>query len=231
MKHIGWLLCAAILIAGCERTDATIRVAMPPLPPYFHEQRQAGLHFDRIQTLLRLQGRDIQPVFVPFSQLSDALNLGTVDVAALVPPDATDIPAVSETRLTYQNVILTRENGPAPNNVESLKALRVIAFQGASQLLGEAFESMAAANPHYRELREQSEQAMLLVLGRVDAVIGDERILRYYADEAARRMGVAPQLVATHAFEPVRYRVGFRDPDLAAAFDRAAYHLDQAPSP
>ncbi len=69
---------------------------------------------------------------------------------------------------------------------------------------------MAEANPRYREEAQQINRNRLLYSGRVDVVVGDSRILRYFNHEVAEQVDTSQPLTWYMLLPATPYSVGFR---------------------
>lgn len=96
----------------------------------------------------------------------------------------------------------------------------ISSFQRARYLLGPEFQAMAEANPRYREEAQQINRNRLLYSGRVDVVIGDPRILRYFNRKVADQVDVRQPVTQYPLFPPTAYSVGFRLREHRDRFDR-----------
>lgn len=96
----------------------------------------------------------------------------------------------------------------------------ISSFQRARYLLGPEFQAMAEANPRYREEAQQINRNRLLYSGRVDVVIGDPRILRYFNRKVADQVDVSQPVTQYPLFPPTAYSVGFRLREHRDRFDR-----------
>jgi len=87
-------------------------------------------------------------------------------------------------------------------------------------LLGEEFQRMAEANPRYHEEAQQIARNRLLYSGRVEVVIADRRILRYFNREVYRQVNVGQPIIEYPLFPPTPYQLGLRDRSMRDRFDR-----------
>ena len=69
---------------------------------------------------------------------------------------------------------------------------------------------MKEANPRYREEAQQINRNRLLYSGRVDVVVGDSRILRYFNHEVAKQVDTSQPLTWYMLLPATPYSVGFR---------------------
>jgi polar amino acid transport system substrate-binding protein len=89
--------------------------------------------------------------------------------------------------------------------IEDLANYSVAGFQNANVILGERFKAVAELNPNYTEYSRQITQANLLFSWHVDVVVGDRRILRYYASQIDPKV-YAGQEVTIHPIFPLNPR-------------------------
>jgi len=119
----------------------------------------------------------------------------------------------SDTYIVYQNVATTLTSRNLNlRQIEDLANYSVAAFQSANLLLGERFARVASNHADYREVSSQITQNKLLFMGRVDVVVGDRLIFRYFIDK------LEPQIDATQA---VTYHNIFPESPRKAAFREA----------
>ncbi|MCY1555318.1 hypothetical protein D9M68_919690 [compost metagenome] len=104
--------------------------------------------------------------------------------------------------------------------IADLGRYSVSAFQRARFLLGSEFKAMAQSNPHYREEAHQIARNRLLYSGRIDVVVADVRILRYFNREVYTQVDVSQPLAWYPLFAPTPYQVGFRLKDQRDQFNR-----------
>ena len=98
-----------------------------------------------------------------------------------------------------------------------LAGKNVIAFQGATKVLGADFRDAMAQNPGYQENVDQRAQVDMLLFNRADAIVLDRNIFTFHQQNA-----VEPVAVTMHElFGSTLYRAAFRDPVLQRSFDKA----------
>jgi polar amino acid transport system substrate-binding protein len=107
-------------------------------------------------------------------------------------------------------------------SVADLGDKSVIAFQNAKKYMGADFSKVVAGNRRYKEMAQQEGQAQMLLLGRIDLVIMDESIFRYYRQRlvAERKDNGVPETVAYEIFPPTPYKAAFISPEIRDAFNR-----------
>ena len=135
--------------------------------------------------------------------------------------------------IAYQNgVSFLSDSGNDASALADLNGWKIAAFEGASHII----PGLADAIPQfgsYRELADQIIQSRLLFGQRIDGTVGDGMLFaefRRQLQEAGASAGVdANQSTEFRAiFEPTEYGMSFRDPAIAADFDRCFAELDAA---
>lgn len=189
-------------------------------PPYIFEGETRGLEYDIVVAAAAAAGFQVQVHYLPMERLHLLLRRGEID--AIAPTNnLSGVPAYySAPHLTYQNeAVALASRGLKIDSIADLGQYSVSAFQRARYLLGPAFQTMADSNPAYREEAHQIARNRLLYSGRIDVVIGDRRILRYFNREVYDQVDVSQPLAWYPLFEPTHYQVGFRSREQRDRFD------------
>jgi polar amino acid transport system substrate-binding protein len=180
----------------------------------------SGLEYDIIREALAARGHVLRPVLLPLARLVATFRDGGVAAAAPILASHQSGGYLSHSYLTYHNVVMSLASTPlALKSVQDLQGLSLVAFQTARTVLGPEFAAAVAGNPRYREEAQQVTQIRLLFSGRVQAVVGEQKILQ--ALIAAPGSGVdATQATTVYPlFPPTQYCVAFHDAQQAADFD------------
>ncbi|WP_159995193.1 ABC transporter substrate-binding protein [Roseomonas sp. 18066] len=227
MRHRGrlTLLTGLLLAAGLLPVDAAraadVRMLIGnSLPPYIIERENRGVEYDIVKEALALRGHRMVPSYVPFARIPVELERDAAD-AAMTVNDSSGIRACfSDVHIIYRNYAISlASRGLKIEAMDDLRGKSIRAFQNARLYLGPAFNAVTADNPGYAETANQQTQNAMLFAGRVDVVVGDINIFNWF-NRTLPASAEAQQPVALHAlFEPVAYRVGFRDATLCAAFN------------
>lgn len=207
---------------GCGAAGG-VRIAFNnTLAPFAMEATSDGIEIDIVRESLRRQGCTLVPVFLPFVRFGYALAENKVDGVATI-NEHTGIQAVfSDVYIEYHNVAVTLQSRRLPiDSIADLKGLKVIAFPGASRLLGEEFRRFTVNNPHYKEDQKQLSHNRLLYSGSVDVAIAERSIYAYLDRKLGESKFSQRKLpVVLHPLFTVnQYQVGFRDPALRDKFN------------
>ncbi|MGS2719443.1 substrate-binding periplasmic protein [Paraglaciecola aestuariivivens] len=191
-------------------------------PPYIIPEHHSGFELDLVKQVLSSMGHKAHFVYVPYERTISLLKQGKVDMALTLNLNSgVNKALLSDVFVIYQNVVLTlRENKLEVEHVSDLSELSLVAFQGASQVLGDEFKVVAAKNHLYLEMADQRGQLELFLLGEVDAIIIDINIFSALSKKHTGQNHL--NNVTVHPLFPMnRYSAGFKDIQLKQAFNRA----------
>jgi len=182
----------------------------------------SGLEFELAQAIMAEARITLKPRVQPYGRNIEDFRRGRIEGIAPFPQSGSLPGCISDSFITYRNIAMSRAD--MPHRIEAvadLYGLRVIAFQNARNALP-GLRQIEAGLASYDEVAEQRLQVRALLAGRVDAVLGEERILRYYV-ALARREGMAmPELVEHRAlFPPNPYSAAFQKAEDCSAFNAA----------
>lgn len=214
-------------------------------PPYIHldnirQQKNAqtvaaaetiadsvvGFEIELLRETVKRMGYEAEFVYLPNARIRHQLEAGVGDIATLQPVVAQpEEPGLyfSEPYIRYQNVVVSRQADTfLITKPSDLVKLTTVAFQGASVVLGSAFNDMVQLATDYRETIDQKSQVDALLSGRADAIVLDRNIFTHHHHEA-----IAPVEVVMHElFGSTLYRAAFRDVQLQRAFNRALLSVE-----
>ncbi|WJN58160.1 ABC transporter substrate-binding protein [Pseudomonas sp. SO81] len=187
-------------------------------PPYVFEGESRGLEYDIVVAAVRAAGDEVEVRYAPMERLHLALGRGDLDGIATTNAYS-GLPAYySAPYIHCQNVALALSSrGYRITSIADLGRYSISTFQRARHLLGPEFQAMAEANPRYREEAQQINRNRLLYSGRIDVVVGDPRIMRYFNREVGEQVDTTQPVTQYMLFPPTAYSVGFR---LAAQSER-----------
>ena len=198
-------------------------------PPYIYEGERRGLEYELIERAAQNAGFEVTVYYAPMERLHLMLRRGEIDAIATTHQRSGVKAYYSQTYIYYHNVaVALARRGYRIEHIADLGNSSVSAFQRARLLLGPEFERMALNNPRYREEALQINRNRLLYSGRVDVVVGDKRILRYFNREVADQVDVTQALSWFEMFPPTPYRVGFRLDRQRQRFDEGLRKLRES---
>lgn len=207
----------AVFLAG---TAALAHGAPPPelrigmglfKPPYIMENK-AGLEYEIAEQALSAAGYKMVAVHVPPARGLYMQRAGQLDGLLTVDEGIGGTDYFSAPYINYQNVAITLAGRNIQlRNVEDLAQYSVAAFQNANAILGERFKLVAEKHRDYREYAQQIIQDTLLFTGRVDVVVGDLRIFRYFSTKMDPSVDVSQPLTVHNLFPHTPRKAVFRD--------------------
>ena len=215
-----WVCLAITLLLSVPAIAAPLNVLVGQnKPPYIRLETVSGYELELLREIVRRMGHEAVFVFVPNSRIRGLLESGNGDIASLQPITADETGLFfSQPYIRYQNVVVSRANDEL--NVQhpaDLANKAVIAFQGASKVLGADFADAMLANNKYQETVDQRAQVEMLLQGRVDAIVLDRNIFTFHQQNTTERVAVKVHELFKHTL----YRAAFRDAALQRAFDKA----------
>ena len=215
-----WMLCLIGLMLSHNAVAAQIRVLVGQhKPPYIKLETVSGYEIELLREVVKRMGHEAVFTFLPNARIRSQLEEGLGDIASLQPNSAAETGLFfSQPYIRYQNVVVTLEQDQlSVQHPADLVMLPVVAFQGASKVLGADYADTAALLTHYLETVDQKAQVEMLFSGRAKAIVLDRNIFNHY-----QRISLRQQQVTIHPlFDSTLYRAAFRDPVLQRQFDRA----------
>jgi polar amino acid transport system substrate-binding protein len=180
-------------------------------PPYLFEGQGRGLEYDIVVSAAQHAGLEVEPHYAPMERLQLMLTQGKIDAITTTNERSGGNIFYSNVYIRYQNVaVALRSRNLDIQRISDLGRYSVNAFQRARFLLGSEYQAMAEANPRYREEAFQIARNRMLYSGRVDVVVTDMRILRYFNREVYTQVDVTQPLTLYPIFAATGYKLGCR---------------------
>lgn len=219
---------AALGLAGslsARGETAPVRVHInQAIQPFSLPETKSGLQADIIRAAFATQGLKTEFAYLPNARAADEYARKNVDVITTAKPDSDLSMTLSRWPVfTFHNQVITlREKRVKLNSIAELGALRILAFQNASKVLGPEFAEMAKTNPRYLESSKMS--SMMLHADRVDAIVSQADVFRFNLLTQAGALNLRPDPAAFEYHDILgsenKYWLGFRSKDLRDAFER-----------
>lgn len=205
-----WLWVIFFLSVSVSASAQNFRVGFgTQKPPYVFENEPRGLEYDIVMEAAQRGGLEPIAHYAPMERLNLMLRRGQLDAIATTNERSGGKIVYSDVYIHYQNVaVALRSRKLDIQRISDLGRYSVHAFQRARFLLGDDFQAMATANPHYREEAFQIARNRMLYSGRVDVVVADMRILRYFNREVYTQVDVTQPLTLYPLFEATAYKLG-----------------------
>lgn len=192
-------------------------------PPYVFQDSNTGMELDIVRHIFQSQGYAIEPHYMPLVRVPRNLQKQEIDVA-LTASEALSLKHMyfSDTYITYQNVAVSLQSKKLSiKSTQDLAQYTVVAFQNATQYLGESYHHAVARNPTYSENPDQEQQVRMLFAQRCDVAIMDINIFLHYQQQLG-----ATQAVDIHPlFPPNHYKAAFISQSLRDTFNQGLAKL------
>ncbi len=200
-----------------------------PKPPYIIEENGEGLQLEIIRQALKLSNIDVNFVHMPLGRQINAYQQLRLDGIITLPEQYQGVDIfLSEPYVNYQNVAISLSaNNFNFENIEQLADKRLSAFQNASLYLGDSYERIADEAPYYEEVADQNKQMRNLFEEKVEVVIADLNIYKYFI--RTHQHGIFNKATSVHQiFDERPYVVGFRRKDINDKFSLGVAALKQS---
>lgn len=221
-RHGCWALLSLStlpFLADAAVVDVNVGMGLPK-PPYIMESGRAGIDYEVAEQALAARGYRLVGHQYPQARALAMLRGGQLDGMLSVDEGIGGDDYFSAPYIVYENVAITLSARRLPiRQVEDLAHYSVAAFQNASIVLGERFKALAARHPDYKEYPSQITQDKLLFMHRVDVVVGDYRIFRYFSDKVEPQIDARQPVTYHMIFGPRPRMAVFRDAQVRDSFN------------
>lgn len=218
---LGMLACSLMSMPVGATDPIPLQVGMGlAKPPYIMPPGEGGLEYEIVDQAFASVGYRMVPQYFPQARALGLIRAGKLDVMLGVTEGIGGDDFFSDGYIVYQNTAMTLTSRHiALAGVEDLAQYSVAAFQNASLVLGPHFRAVVSGHRNYTEHPQQITQNRLLYTGRVDVVIGDRLIFRYFNGEVEKKID-ASQPVTFHELFPLMPRKAvFRDSHVRDQFN------------
>lgn len=214
-------------ISGVAAKEIT--VGMGNFAPYFIEKGNTGIFGDLITAVFRHMP-DHQPRFLfglSTKRLWVEFKMGRIDAAPL--PDSLESAGCRTDQIfQFFNVVIAKVNAKLEiNNISDLAGKSIVAFQGAKKVFGAEFTKLIEFG-FYEEVPNQNAQAKMLIYDRVDVSVGDMLIFLQSLKDIKIQSWTPKDFAFYHIFPPAYRRMGFRDIEMCAPFNKALKQVRQS---
>jgi len=214
---------AAQTSGPAAHSNATIEVRLGfglSKPPYIIGAGTEGLEPEIAEQALAAGGCKMIALQFPPARGLGMLRAGLIDGLMTVDEGIGGNGFFSDSYINYQNVATTLSKRHIQlNSIEDLANYSVAGFQNANVILGGRFKELVSHHKDYREYSFQLLQDNLLYTGRVDVVIGDRLIFRYFSTRMEPSIDASQPVTFHDIFPPSPRKVVFRNADLRDRFN------------
>lgn len=225
-----WLFALVLLWFNLVALAAPLRIGFGThKPPYVFEGEPRGLEFEIVTAAASKAGFEFEAFYAPMERLHLMLRRREVDAIATTNENSGVSGFYSDPYIQYQNVaVALRKRQYKIERIADLRHYSLSAFQRARYLLGSDYQQMVEGHPRYREEAHQIARNRLLYSGRVDVVVGDLRIFKYFNRDVADQVDISQPLTFYPLFAPTPYRVGFHSQNLRDRFNKGLAALRES---
>ena len=159
------------------------QIALPSsMPPYIIAHTQSGIILDIIKSIYPENRYALEFSFFPNPRLiKEFQNKNYLTAFAIPRKEYNEKIYYSNAIVEFKNIAISlKKNNLTINNISHLSNKSITAFQSAAKFLGDSYKKMTLSNPHYDEVTDQRSQLQLLVKGRTDVIVMEERIFWYH---------------------------------------------------
>lgn len=150
-------------------------------PPYIFGRESKGIDYEIVKTAFAAKGYEMKSLHSPNTKGLKELRLGKVQGMVGVAAGIDKRLFFSEPYAQYNNVIVTKKKRNIKlEKLDDLKNYRFMAFQGASEYLGDRYAKVASSVGRQTEIASQRDQCRLFWLDKVDAIILDINVFKWY---------------------------------------------------
>lgn len=213
-------VCLLLLLTGTLAFSKEAQIAMAlSKPPYIFEDDASGLECDIIREAFKAVGTDFKPIFVPMNRAENSFKSGKVDgVINKLEHSLDGYP--SDSYIDYYNVAASlKSKNLKIQSLDDLANLSIGAFQTAKNVLGDKFKTIATKNQKYTEVAEQKLQVEQLLRKRVDVIIGDILVIKYYQRKLKEDLQLNEEIAIHDLFTTTSYRIMFKTAEMRDAFN------------
>jgi len=180
--RISFFILMTSISAFCEAKPISIAFTFS-MSPYLNDDMKTGIERDIIFEAMNASGIELGEVHnVHYKRAMQMLEQGHIDgIVSNMANSAYDSLALksylSNKTIDYVDCAITSSKQNLKlTTVQDYAGKSIWAFKTAKTTLGAEFESMANNNPNYTEDTDQTKQAGMLALGRIDVAISDRNI-------------------------------------------------------
>lgn len=217
MRLTPLLLIALISVVRPVLAADQVHLAVPmSLQPYFIAWSDTGLTYETVAAAFKAKGRQVFPVYVSQRGLTNILaTREDIDCAAFQSEaESEGWPSTQDLHPFHDYAVTLAANEIEIKRAEDLAGKKVIAYLGSKESLGDTFKEVVSNNPQYREISNHRAQLKLLIKNRVDVIIADRLLIKWYVDYLTQDSEQPPAITYHDLFQPSQLKFSCRNSDL-----------------
>lgn len=190
-------------------------------PPYVLENENSGLEVEIFREAARAAGYEIKSFFGPMERIKIMMIRGDLDAITNTNINERLNFYNSVPFIEYQNyAIALKKKNLKIKKVADLKNYSIASFQRARDLLGEDFAKVANQNKQYTEFADQKMRNTQLYKERVDVIIADKRIFKYFNTQLGPTIDHEQPVTMYNIFKVNTYQAAFHSEEIMKKFNQ-----------
>ncbi|WP_181905154.1 substrate-binding periplasmic protein [Aestuariispira insulae] len=192
------------------------------LSPYIFQGEKRGAEFELVAAVLEDAGYRMRSRFVSMNRRVHEFDRQQLDGILTVTRPVVANACLTRPYIHYQNVVASlAEQDIELGGINDMRGYSIAAFQTAHKVISPEFARMAEEHDAYMALPNQLNQVQMLYRKRVDLVVSDINIFRWYALILGNENKIDPTMpIRVHPlFQPSPKMASFWDPEVCRAFD------------
>ncbi|UJF22862.1 amino acid ABC transporter [Shewanella sp. OMA3-2] len=199
------------------------------IEPYFFIEKKGGLQYNLLISALQMNHLELGSI--TYATNLRALRLvKTKEVDCIINAPSTDDGLfLTQSLIEYQNSLFyLTKNKLKIDTVNDLKKYSLIAFQNASQYLGDEFIAASTQHQDYTEIASQKSQVLMLFSEHTQMIILEQRIFDHYRHKLQHRIKDPFEVTQMILFNQSPRYIACHDQQTAILVDEAISQLKQS---
>lgn len=199
-------------------------IGLGNFPPLFSTPGSPALFKDLIDGVYRyIPNKTITYQYMlSNARLEMGLNINALDGAANIVSNQYITGCITQPLFGFSDVAISKKvNAYQIEDISALSKYSVVSYQGATKLLGAAYNKAISQASFYKEVSNPMDQAKLLANDLVDVSIGDKYIFLHSLKHWTHGTNDAADYQIHPIFPPVVSSMGFNQQQHCDEFDQA----------
>ncbi len=214
-----------LIILSSNAYSKELIVGAGDFEPFFVKKGETGLFLDLTREVFKqMPDYNIKFRFAPNKRLLQEINLGRLDAACNIFKGSDTKAFLSSPLFRFSDVAVTmKKNNLEINKIADLTGKSIVAYQGATDLLGEEYKNITlSSGTKYKENANQETTTAMLIKGRVDVRVGDIFIFLHAINSPANKGKVTIKDFTVHRIWPDVFScIAFKDKKIRDEADKA----------
>jgi polar amino acid transport system substrate-binding protein len=223
-----------VLLFSSLVAQKELKVGFPkPIPPYTFEN-STGIEVELFRAIMEPYGYEIKPIIMSYKRGKKSVQKGLIDAMSTMKV-IDDNCYYSDEYIRYHNyAIALKDKNLKIASMQDLKGKSIITWQDAHTMLGKEFYDIFNPNvkesyiKKYREILDQGQQNRLFWADRVDIIILDEMIFKYYKKLYKNEFDTSKDVVMYNIIgDYTGYSIAFKDKKLQLEYNKGLKKIKQ----